>query len=121
MKVELSPTHIPGTGVLAQVPLRRMSVPVSTEGDSRVAVSFPGVELHATSSNYHRALAAIERLPRGIKVSVELFKAALVNGSSDWTVTGESLLGASALAELFVQRRGRADALGVATPLPQPP
>ena len=63
VKVELSPTHIPGTGVLAQVPLRRMSVPVSTEGDSRVAVSFPGVELHATSSNYHRALAAIERLP----------------------------------------------------------
>ena len=32
---------------------------------------------------------------------MELFKAALVNGSSDWTVTGESLLGASALAELL--------------------
>lgn len=101
MKIEVSSTAIPGTGLLADVPIRRFLVPVGTKATNSVALSYPGVQIQEGSSAFHRALGAMERVPQGIQLSVELFKAALVNESSDWTVTGESLLGASSLADLL--------------------
>lgn len=100
VKVEVSSTDVSGAGRIAAVPLRRFSTP-GESAPGYVALEFPGVNTCAGSTNFVRALAAVERSEKGIQISAELFKAALVNDTADWTVTGESLVGASALADML--------------------
>jgi DNA phosphorothioation-dependent restriction protein DptH len=100
VKVEVSPTKAPGSGRISTVPLRRFSTPAEA-GDGHVALQFPIVEPEAESSAFVRALAKVERSDHGVQISAELFQAALVNDSADWTVTGESLVGANSLADML--------------------
>ncbi len=100
VKVEVSPTKAPGSGCISTVPLRRFSTPAEA-GQGYVAREFPVVEPGSGSSAFVRALAKVERSDQGVQISAELFQAALVNDSADWTVTGESLVGANALADML--------------------
>lgn len=99
VKVEVSQTDARGSGLLSSVPLRRFSTPVASM-PGHPARQLPALQGSSLSA-FGRALAAIERSDQGVQISAELFKAALVNDSADWTVTGESLVGASALAEML--------------------
>lgn len=100
VKVEVSPTKAPGSGRISAVPLRRFSTPAEG-GDGYVAREFPVIEPDSESKAFARALARVERSDQGVQISAELFQAALVNDSADWTVTGESLVGAVALADML--------------------
>ncbi|MDU0314402.1 hypothetical protein RKE38_11945 [Phycicoccus sp. M110.8] len=100
VKVEVSPTAVSGAGLVSTIPLRRFSTPAQA-GVGYVAREFPVVELDPDSSAFIRALAKVERADQGVQISAELFQAALVNDSADWTVTGESLVGANALADML--------------------
>jgi len=101
VKVEVTATDVRGTGLLGGVPLRRIIAPAQTQASADMAVAYPVVEPGNKRSSFVAALGAVERASAGVAVGVEMFKAALVNSSADWTVTGESLLGASALADLL--------------------
>lgn len=101
VKVEVSPTSVQGAGRLSSVPLRRFSTPAES-GPGYVARDFPAVAIESGNSTaFARALAAVERADQGVQISAELFQAALVNDSADWTVTGEALVGASAIADML--------------------
>lgn len=100
VKVEVSPTQTPGSGRISSVPLRRFATPAEA-GPGNEARDFPVIQPEPGCSAFIRALANLERSDQGVQISAELFQAALVNDSADWTVTGESLVGANALADML--------------------
>lgn len=100
VKVEVSPTQTPGSGRISSVPLRRFATPAEA-GVGNVPREFPVVEPVPGCGAFVRALAKLERSDQGVQIRAELFQAALVNDSADWTVTGESLVGANALADML--------------------
>ncbi|WP_336716275.1 hypothetical protein [Arthrobacter sp. USHLN218] len=87
-------------GIVGMVPLRRFEAHQPPSGSSQLSESRPALQPGAGWEPFANALMLVERANSQPRISSRLFKALLVDGSADWSVSGEALMGPSAMASL---------------------
>lgn len=87
-------------GIIGMVPLRRFEAHKPPAGSSQLSESRPALRPGVGWEPFANALMLVERANTQPRISSRLFKALLVDGSADWSVSGEALMGPSAMASL---------------------
>lgn len=98
-------------GIVGMVPLRRFEAHEPPAGSSQLSESRPALQPGAGWEPFANALMLVERANSQPLISSRLFKALLVDGSADWSVSGEALMGPSAMASLVRNVGGGAQML----------
>lgn len=91
------------SGVLAGAAIRRYETVGSTDDSSSTSME-PG--LPTTDDSFTRAIRAIEGSESPPHIRLTTAVSALLNDSSDWTISGESFLSPSALAHMIANQNG---------------
>lgn len=92
-------------GVLAGAAVRRYET-VTPTGDSSSTSMQPG--LPTADDSFTRAIRAIEGAESPPRIRLATAVSALLNDSSDWTISGESFLSPTALAHMIANQNGAA-------------
>lgn len=87
-------------GIVGMVPLRRFEAHEPPANGSQLSESRPALQPGAGWEPFANALMLVEHANTQPRISSRLFKALLVDGSADWSVSGEALMGPSAMASL---------------------
>ena len=89
-------------GVIAQTPLRRFESHNGKASKIGQSESYPGLGNSGQETAFDKALQAIEQSDIGSpSIRTQVFKALLVDDTAEWTVSGESLVSPSGMANLL--------------------
>jgi DNA phosphorothioation-dependent restriction protein DptH len=108
IKVQISKTNADPTANLPEIPYRRfLGVPASTSNAGET-IMVPRLSLEAvTWQEFSSALSALESFAYGDQISASLQLSAIVGGDSDWTVSGEGMIGPAAIMSLLSSSNAR--------------
>lgn len=93
-------------GLIGSVPLRRLEVSVPPAKGANEARAYPAIREHSGWKPLTEALRVLENAPANPILISKLFAALLVDGKADWTISGESMMNPSAMAELIKTSSG---------------
>ncbi|MDR4534419.1 hypothetical protein [Glutamicibacter sp. PS] len=93
-------TAYPQRGILGNVPLRRFEAS-SQKITRNFSSNIPEVSSDHGWQPFADALVELEGAGRGTVIETKLFASALADGSTNWTVAGESLMNPSAMSEII--------------------
>ncbi|TFB84296.1 hypothetical protein E3O44_15805 [Cryobacterium algoricola] len=101
VRLEAGNGACPNQGVVGRVPLRRFEAHGAPVANAPYAVSLPAVDRHAGWGPFAAALTNVEGASLRPHLRSKLLQTALLDITADWTVSGEGLMGPSALANLI--------------------
>ena len=91
----------PNRGLIGSVPLRRFEVSVPPVKGANEAKAYPALREYSGWEPLTDALRVLENAASNPILISKLFAALLVDGKADWTISGESMMNPSAMAELI--------------------
>lgn len=99
IRVEAGEASGVGSGIIGGVPLRRFEAHESQSTSLGYSETRPSV-MAGGWPHFLAALQACEGVGNGSRLRSKLFKAALIDGTAEWTVSGEAMMSPSAMASL---------------------
>lgn len=102
IKIQISKANVDPTANLPEIPYRRfLGVPAS-QSSAGETIMVPRLSLEAvTWREFSEALSVLESFAYGDQISASLQLSAIVGGDSDWTVSGEGMIGPAAIMSLL--------------------
>lgn len=102
IKIQISKTNADPTANLPEIPYRRfLGVPASPSNAGET-IMVPRLSVEAvTWQEFSAALSVLESFAYGDQISASLQLSAIVGGDSDWTVSGEGMIGPAAIMSLL--------------------
>jgi hypothetical protein len=102
IKIQISKTNAYPTANLPEIPYRRFLGVPAFPSNAGETIMVPRLSLEAvTWQEFSAALSVLEGFAYGDQISASLQLSAIVGGDSDWTVSGEGMIGPAAIMSLL--------------------